>query len=837
MSVLAGKPKDKMSSAKKFYPEYRNLARILMVTAIFLFAGEFTVHAQSRRMAAADEAFNSFQYNLAVKRYKKAYSKTKSRPEKDRISFQMAECYRMMNITKRAEVTYRRIIKSDFARKNPVVYLHYADMLRANEKYEDAKEYYLLYAENNPEDPRGPNGAKSCDLAAEWLKSPTKFTVANVKKLNSKNDDFAPTYADKFYNALIFTSTREGSTGKGLDDWTGQNFSDLYLSRQDRKGEWSEPTLVDADGKINTASNEGAAAFNDKFNALYYTRCGNAEETSSNCKILMVKRSGKGWGEPQVLNLGGDSTVTNGHPAISQDELTLIFSSDRTGGQGGKDLWIATRTSTSDEFKKPLNLGAVINTPGDEVFPFLKNDTTLYFSSNGHPGLGGLDVFKSVKRNGEWVTPVNLEVPVNSNGDDFGMVFQPGEEQGFLSSNRKGGRGGDDIYSFINPPLVFTLQGTVKDELTLQFIPLATVRLVGSDGSSVDAKTDPKGFYSFSKSQIKPNTTYELTVLKDNYFNKKASETTVGLEKNKDFIIDFLLEPIPQKPVVLPDILYDLAKWDLKPQYQDSLQGLIKTLLENETVVVELASHTDARDTDERNDILSQRRAESVVNYLIERGIDPERLVAKGYGERVPRTLAKDVRKDGFLFKAGTVLTESYIDSLKTTPEKEAAHALNRRTEFRVLSKDFVPKPKNRQLNQTVEISINPEDNIVSIETGKGNAVYIPAIVNGYNVKIMLDRNDRGLIFSLPEAQRLLTSGAITKNDFVGDANVILAEGSISDKAVFRIREFKIGNKTATNVEASVSHKITEGIIMGESTINVMGRFKIDETNKQLIFN
>lgn len=809
----------------------------LGIFIIIAFLNPSVSYGQSRRIAAAEEAFNNFQYNVAVNRYKKAYSKTKSRPEKDRISFQMAECYRMMNNTKRAEVTYRRIIKSDFARRNPVVYLHYANMLKANEKYDDAKDYYALYAENVPDDPRGANGIKSCELAAEWIKNPTKYTVANVKKINSKSDDFAATYADKFYNALIFTSTREGSTGKGLDDWTGQNFSDLFLTRQDRKGEWSEPALADPEGKLNTSANEGAPAFNDKFTTLYYTRCGNAEDAATNCQILVVKRSGRGWGEPQVLNLGSDSTVTNGHPAISADELTLIFSSDRKGGQGGKDLWIATRKSTADEFKKPLNLGALVNTPGDEVFPYLKNDTTLFFASNGHPGLGGLDIFKSIRRGDEWTSPVNLEVPVNSSADDFAMIFQPGEEQGFLSSNRKGGRGGDDIYSFINPPLVFTLQGTVKDDRTLQFVPLATVRLVGSDGSSVDAKTDPKGFYSFSKSQIRPNVTYELTVLKDNYFNKKARETTVGLEKNKDFVIDFLLEPIPEKPVVLPDILYDLAKWDLKPQYQDSLQGLIKTLLENETVVIELASHTDARDTDERNDILSQRRAESVVNYLIDRGIDPERLVAKGYGERVPRVLAKDVRKDGFLFKTGTRLTESYIDSLKTTPEKEAAHALNRRTEFRVLSKDFVPKPKNKEITQKVDIKINPEDNIVAIEVGRGNAVTIPVIVNGITVKIMLDRNDRGLIFSLPEAQKLLQSGAITKDDFIGDANVILAEGSIADRAVFKIREFKIGPKTVTNVEANVSHKITEGVIMGESTINMLGRFKIDEANKQLIFN
>lgn len=795
------------------------------------------VAGQSKRIAAAEDAFNSFQYNLAATRYKKAFSKTKSRPEKDKISFQMAECYRMMNSTKKAEANYRRIIKSDFTRRNPVVYLHYADMLRANEKYDVAKDYYALYSENVPEDIRGANGVKSCQLAAEWIANPTKYSIANLKKVNAKGDDFAASYADKFYNALIFTSTREGSTGKGLDDWTGQNFSDLFLTRQDRKGEWNEPTLADAEGKLNTEANEGAPAFNDKFTSMYYTRCGSADNEATNCRILMVKRSGRGWGEAKALELGKDSTVTDGHPAISIDELTIVFSSDRKGGQGGKDLWIATRKTSSEEFTKPMNLGDQVNTQGDEVFPFLKNDTTLYFASNGHPGLGGLDIFKSVHRNDAWTTPINLEVPVNSSGDDFAMIFQPGEDQGFFSSNRKGGKGGDDIYSFINPPLVFTLQGNVKDDRTLQFIPMASVKLVGSDGSSVEAKTDPKGFYSFSKSQIKPNTTYDLTVIKDGYFNKKARETTVGVEKNKDFVIDFILEPIPEKPVVLPDILYDLAKWDLKPQYQDSLQGLIKTLLENETIVVELAAHTDARDTEERNDILSQRRAESVVNYLIERGIDPARLVAKGYGERAPRTLAKDIRKDGILIKNGTTLTEAFIDSLKTVPEKEAAHALNRRTEFKVLSKDFVPKPKNEQFDQKVEIKINPEENIVALEAGKGNSLMIPSIMNGYNVKIMYDRNDRGLIFSLAEAQRLLQTGAIEKSDFIGDANVILAEGSIKDKAVFKIKEMRIGQQTASNVEATVSHKITEGVIMGESTISMFGRFKLDENNKQLIFN
>ncbi len=812
--------------------------RIILSLLFLLFIASGDLMAQSRRLAAADDAFNTFQYNIAVNRYKKVYSKTKSRAEKDRISYKMAECYRLMNNTKRAEVTYRRMINSDYARKNPTAYLYYADMLKANEKYDLAKEFYAMYAESIPDDPRGTNGVESCTLAAEWIENPTKYTVTNLKKVNSRSDDFSSTYSDKFYNAIIFTSTREGSTGKGLDGWTGQNFSDLFQSRQDRKEEWSEPTLADSEGKLNTSSNDGAPIFNASFTTMYFTRCGNETEGSSNCNIWSVKRSGKGWGDPQMLDLGADSTVTNGHPAISNDELILIFSSDRPGGKGGKDLWIATRSSITDKYKKPMNLSDMVNTPGDEVFPFFRNDTTLYFASNGHPGLGGLDVFKTTMRDGKWTKPVNMQVPVNSAGDDFAMVFKAGEDQGVMSSNRKGGKGGDDVYSFSNPPLVFTLSGTVKDDRTLQFVPMASVKLVGSDGSSVEAKTDPKGFYSFSKSQIKPNTTYDLTVIKDNYFNKKARETTVGLEKNKDFVIDFMLEPIPEKPVVLPDILYDLAKWDLKPQYQDSLQGLIKTLLDNETIVIELASHTDARDTEERNDILSQRRAESVVNYLIERGIDPARLVAKGYGERVPRTMARDARKDGFLFKEGTTLTEAFIDALPTVPEKEAAHALNRRTEFRVLSKDFVPKAKNQEYTQQkVEIKLNPEDNIVQLTQGKGSSLLVPAVINGITMNIMLDDTDRGFIFSLQEAQKLLQSGAITKDDFVGDANTILAEGSIKDRAVFIIKEMRIGPRSASKIEASVSHKLLEGVIMGGSTINMLGRFKLDEGKKQLIFN
>jgi peptidoglycan-associated lipoprotein len=808
----------------------------LFVLVAFIVSISLSGKAQNRFISSADQAFATMQYNVALTKYKKAYSKSRSKPDKERISFQMAECYRLINNTKRAEPAYKRLLKTAFAEKNPLVFLYCAQAMKSNEKYADAKAQFNRYDELVPTDPRGKNGAESCDLAQQWIDNPTKYTITNQKVLNSKEADFSPTYADKLYNTLIFTSTREAATGKALDDWTGQNFSDLFVAKLDPKGAWSTPVLLD-EGTLNTEANEGNPAVNSKFNNLYFTRCGTAKGSAQGCQIYVSRRSGRSWGEPKKLGLGGDSTSVIGNPTLSRDELTIFYSAEFEGGQGGKDIWMASRKTPTDDFMKPVNMGTLVNTPGDEMFPFMRNDTMLYFASNGHPGLGGLDIFRTTFSNGAWTKPTNLMYPMNTSADDFSIIFNPEGDQGFMSSNRKGGRGGDDIYAFVNPPLLYTLQGVVKDDRTLQFITGASVKLVGSDGTAVEAKTDPKGFYSFGKSQIRPHTSYELLVSKQGYFNKKAKETTVGLESSKDFTIDFKLEPIPEKPIVLPDILYDLAKWDLKPQFQDSLQGLIKTLDENETIVVELASHTDTRGTDESNDVLSQKRAESVVTYLIERGIDANRLVAKGYGERVPRTLTKDTKKEGFMFRSGTQLTQAFIDSLKTTPEKEAAHALNRRTEFRVLSKDYIPKPSNKKIEtQKVNIQVNPEDNIVTLSAGEGKSLTLPCIVNEFNVDITLDEQDRGLFFSVDQTLELLKNGAISKTDFSGDADKILANGSVQDKAVFVVAEIRLANKSIFDVEAAVSQKIKVPVMMGESLLKKFGAYTLDREKKQLIF-
>ncbi len=808
------------------------------ILIIVLLAAVPTLAFSQRNPAkGADEAFARQQYSLAIDKYKKAYTKVKkNKEERNRITAQLAECYRLTGNYKRAAISYKQLIRKEYDKRNPELLLHYANMLKMTGKYPEAIEQYNAYAERVPDDPRGPAGAETTALIEEWIANPSKYEITNVKKINSREADFAPAYTSDNYNEIAFTSTRDGSTGKETDEWTGQNFSDLFIAKMDRKDEWSEPDLLDKSENINTDGNDGAATFNSKFNTIYFTRCPNDAQKESGCQVFKAKRTGRVWGEPSMVEITGiDTLSTIGQPTISESELIIYFSGNRRNGMGGKDIWVAFRDSKSEPFNRPLNLGDVINTPGDEMFPFLRNDTTLYFASDGHGGMGGLDIFvTTIDTAGNWGKPVNLKYPMNSTMDDFGVVFHPEKEFGFFSSNRKGTRGMEDIWYFIEPPLEFTLSGTIKDDRTLMTMVDVNVQLVGSSGLSVNTRTNEEGYYTFTSSQLEQNTTYEVIVTKPNYFSDKASFTTVGVEFSKNFVKDFMMIPIPSEPIALPEILYDLAKWDLKPQYQDSLQGLIQTLRDNPNIVVELAAHTDARDTDEKNDILSQRRAQSVVDYLIIRGIEPARLVAKGYGERVPLTLRKDVVRDGFLFTEGTTLDEETIASLPTEREKEAAHQLNRRTEFRVLRKDYVPGATNTDLTQ-INIAINPEDNAQVFTEEYNTGTYITTcIINGYNEEFAYDRTADAMI-SLDKAMDLLKWGAISKDDFEGDPEKILADNTIANRAVIIIKEINIANKKVENVKLMVNHKLNYGLVFGDRLLKQFGKYSYNKNTHKLI--
>ncbi len=812
---------------------------LIILSALFIFMSS-DIYAQRRNPAKnADLAFGRKQYTEAVDRYKKAYRRVRrNKDERNRISFQMAECYRLIGLTKRAEPYYKRLLKTEYPNTHPEVYLYLAETYKMNEKYKDAIEMYETYAQKVPEDPRGQLGVETTQQIQEWMENPSKYQLTMLKKVNSSKDsDFGATWLNNNYNEIIFTSTRDAATGKEKDGITGQEFADFFTSKQDRKGDWSTPTLADESENINTEASEGTPFMNSKYTKLYFTRCQNGAHRKNGCQIMIAGKSGGAFSEARPVEIAGVDTLDIvGHPTLSSDELILYFAAERKGGFGGNDIWVAMRDNATEPFKHPFNLGERINTAGNEVFPFLRYDTVLYFASDGHGGMGGLDIFvSSMDTSGQWGEPRNLKYPINSIGDDFAIVFHPTDERGFISSNRGNSRGLDNIYYFEEPPILFTFSGTVKDAKTKQYASNAAVRLIGSDGSNIMTRTNEKGYFNFSDSQINKNTTYDITIDKDNYFTLTAQQTTIGLEFSKDIVQDFDIEPIPQEPIMLPDILYDLGKWDLKPQFEDSLQGLIETLQVNPTITIELASHTDARDTDEHNDILSQKRAQSVVDYLIIRGIDPLRLTAKGYGERVPRTIQNDITMKGYTFKAGTRLTEDFINKLPNTEVKEAAHQMNRRTEFRILRKDYVPRTIINE-GGTVNIAINPQEEQSEMFTvDKKGYFNFFANVDGYNEPFTFSQN-ADFCISESRALDLLKNGRLTADDFKGDVEKILTTGGIQDGAIVVIKEVRIAGRSLYNVECKVVNKMIEQWVIGQKDMKKLGNFEFDTKEKKLKF-
>ncbi|HYW94918.1 MAG TPA: OmpA family protein [Bacteroidales bacterium] len=639
--------------------------------------------AQSKRDKdyKANLTFEAGEYANAIDLYKTAYNKIKDRNRKNEIVYKIAECYRLVREPRKAEVWYRKAIGLDF--QDPEVYLHYGQMLMMNENYEEAAEQFKKYKELVPDDPRGEIGLRSCQVAVQWMENPIGYVVEEMRFFNSRERDFSPAYGTDDYSTVFFTSTRDDATGNVTSGATGESFSDIFITRQDRKGKWSTPVPFGDD--FNSEADDGTPNVSDDFSTLYFTRCPRGKNEQLGCQIYYSRAQGLDWSKPQKLDILSDSIVV-AHPAISPDNLTLYFVSDMSGGYGGKDIWKITRANEGDDWSEPENLGEDINTPGDEMFPYVHNDGTLYFSSDSHIGLGGLDIYKATKgENNRWVVE-NMRAPINSPDDDFGIVFEQENERGFFSSSRKG-RGNDEIYAFYLPPLKFNITGVVKDEKTNRIIQGATVKSIGSDGITVEAETNDEGGFRF---MLKPNTDYVFIASRNGYLNGKERETTKGLEKSQDFQTTIYLSPVDQV-IEIDNIFYDFAKWDLRPESMVSLDKLVETLNDNPNITIELMSHTDSRGTDEDNLILSQKRAQSVVDYLISKGIAPDRLQAKGYGETQPKMVDEQIAKEYPFLKVGEVLTEEFINNLPED-QQEKAHQINRRTEFKVLSTDYIPK-------------------------------------------------------------------------------------------------------------------------------------------------
>lgn len=678
-----------------------------------------------KKVKEAFEAYDAEEYYFAIERLKRAFTEVRGREDKSEILFKIAQSYKFTNDYKNAENYFEKAVKLGY--KDPVAQLYLADMLKAQGEYEDAIAAYQEYKQLNSSDPRAEIGIESTKKAVEWMDEPSRYQVDNMRDLNSREMDFSAIYAGKRRetNSLIFVSSRDESTGSGEDGWTGQEFMDLYTTSAERKGrsrrrrgadeenmrpsemKWSTPVPLDEE-MINTGDHEGTATIDSRDKTIYYTKCISEKRMKLGCTIYKSDRLGQGWREPEQVIIGNDTTANVGHPNLSPDDNRLYFVSDAFDSKGKHDIFMTTYDRREKTWKEPKNLGSQVNTEGKEYYPFAHDDGYLYFSSDGLPGMGGLDIFRI--KLGEDGLPEpdaqaeNMKSPINTNWDDFHLVFQPGDDEvGFLSSNRKGGRGSDDIYAVVKTPLVFNLEGVVTSSKTGQPIPQATIKLDGSDGTSTVVNTDKDGYYIFDEEAIQNDVQYTLTFEKQKFLTNTGNVTTIGVPLSSfeyvpsenhymhNLRLNRELDPI-EDPIVLPNVFFDLAKWDLRDESRQALDSVVAILDNNPTIVIELRSHTDYRGDDRSNEVLSQKRADTSVAYLISRGVNPARLVSKGMGENEPFTIPEDYKGYGAgQFEAGTVLTENYINTL--SPEKqEVANQINRRTDFKVLRDDYIPE-------------------------------------------------------------------------------------------------------------------------------------------------
>ena len=621
------------------------------------------------------------EYYNAIEKYRKASRKEKNRDKRKQYDFAIAECYRHIGDYDRAEMYYKMAIRRSY--EDNIVLLHHADMLRATQKYEEAIEAYRIYLDSVPGSKQALNGLEAIRKTQEWVANPTRHIINPIKELNSNASDFSPVFVAGRDNEIIFTSSRKAATGKKESMITGQNYTDLFRSTFGvQRQKWEEPKLLDENLIVNTGDEEGTVTLSANGDQMIFTRCRYDKSQALGAELYESSQSRGSWSDPIKVNIVGDSIIA-AHPALSPDESVLYFVSDMPGGFGGKDIWKAEKNGGS--YSNPVNLGSVINTPGDEMFPFIRDNGELYFSSNYHIGMGGFDIFVAHQNEEEvWVIE-NMGSPMNSPSDDFGIGFVTGENKGMFSSNRKGSRS-DDIYSFVVPPKIYTVEGEVFNKEDNSKIEGATVRIIGTDGTNLKMRTRNGKF----QMKLKPETEYIFAAFKDGYLRDKASANTIGLEDSKDFRFELFLTPT-DAPIKVENINYEFGSWELLEESKTALDTLVEILVINPTITIELMAHTDYVGGDQFNFELSQKRAQSVVDYLIEKGINPQRLVAKGYGETWPKTVNRKLAKQYDFLKRNDELTEEFIKKLPEA-QQEIANSINRRTEFRVLSTDFIER-------------------------------------------------------------------------------------------------------------------------------------------------
>lgn len=630
------------------------------------------------KLSEADAQFQRGEYYDASVTYKKVYNKLRKkeeRPQRGEVAFKMGRCYRLLNMSARASAAFQNALRYEYP--DSTTHFMLAQALHADGKYAAALRSYDKYLEFCPDDSLAINCAEGCRTALEIRARGSRYVVKQAKLFNSRRADFCPMYLGADCDQIYYTSTTEKATGDKKSEITGMKNADVFFSKKNEKGEWERPEPVE--GELNTEFDEGIVAFSPDAQTMYLTKARRELNAPTSVEIYTSTRSDAKWSAPVKFEITADTLSTFGHPAVSPDGEYLYFVSDMPGGYGGKDIW---RISLKERQGSLVNLGPDINTEGNDDFPYVRSDGSLYFSSDGHPGMGGLDIFRATAVGDpadlRWKVE-NMGFPINSAGDDFGITFGKGED-GFFSSNRGDARGYDHIYSFEYDPVRITIEGLVMDK-DEEPVKNAIIRIVGNDGSNQKEVARDDGSFSFA---LQRGVKYVMLAGAKGYLNQKQEFASDSTMEDANYWVEFILPSI-SKPSVVENIFYDYDKADLRPESKTALNELIAVLHDNPNVTIEMASHTDRWGSDAYNIDLSERRAKSVVDYLVENSISRDRLQPHGYGKSRPKTVTKRIARLYPQFKEGDILTEEFIKTL-SEEDQQAADQINRRTEFSVLS-------------------------------------------------------------------------------------------------------------------------------------------------------
>jgi peptidoglycan-associated lipoprotein len=646
---------------------------IYTLTAICLMTA-----CKTAKLSDAEAKQQIGEYYEAAAIYSKVYAKISpsDRFLRGYVAFRMGECNRMVNNTPRAVSAYLNALRYQYADSS--VNLRLGLMQQKQGAYAEAIKYYKAYLETDPSNVWALNGIKGSEMTRQWRREPTLYKVARMDRFNSNRSEFGPMLYGANYDQLYFASSRTKDKEAKTNPITGQANNNFFLVKQDEAGNWLVPEEIE--DEVNTGFDEGTPSFTANGSTMYYTYCAEDPEGSRTSEIYVSARANARWGKGSRAEIVKDSVTALGHPSVSPDGRYLYFVSD-AGGYGGKDIFRARIESSG--FGPMENLGPSINTPGDEVFPYARDSATLYFASNGHPGMGGLDIFKATLDSAGTWTVENMRYPINSPSDDFGITFAGSREKGFFSSNRNDLRGSDHLYSFELHVINVVIEGIVSDAYDYP-IEEATIRIVGRDGLNEKVQARRDGSYHV---ELERDVSYVMMASARGFLNQNFELRTGPEEKNETYLVDFFLSPV-YTPVVVENIFYAFDSAVLRPESKEALDELIRMLNDNPNVSIELGAHTDRMGTEVYNEGLAQRRAQSVVDYLIAGGIDPGRLEAKGYGKSVPKTINRKMADEWDFMSEGDVLTEDFV--LALTPAQQAvADAINRRTEFRVLRTNY----------------------------------------------------------------------------------------------------------------------------------------------------